>query len=273
MTQTPKPTIATPTNNDPESTTQSANATGTIPSQGSTLVTSTHDGTSVGLASKLAATASRHTAELLTNPDAAEFIDKATTQNLTRIKTPDKEADFFVGTDQSSFTVLLELTSNAASTTYGFDVLMPHGSLLILTDEGTVDIVGKDGITVGTFTKPWAVDAEGHEVNTYYKVDGQTLSQVIEPHTDAVYPIIADPKYTWGWITGTMYFNKSETGLLCTISLEGLRAIVRSGFWLPIVFAVFTALTLLACSARVLNKCVKVKSTLALDIYSGKYCQ
>ena len=185
----------------------------------------------------------------------------------------DKKADFFISADKSSFTVLLELASKDAPTTYDFDVLMPDGSLLALTEEGAVDIIGSDGIAVGTFNKPWALDAQGKQVATHYQINGRTISQVIQPNADTVYPIIADPKFTWGWVTGTIYFDKWETITLCTIGRAGLETIVRSGLWFPIVLAVFGTLAGLACAAGLLNKCVKVKSTLLPGFYSGGYCR
>ncbi len=270
--QTTAPT-STPSSEAEPKPAQFASAIGQIPKQGSTLVTSIYDKNIVGLASKLAATSARSTAKLAATHTANEFIEQANKQNLTHIDNPDKKADFFVSADKSSFTVLLELASKDAPTTYDFDVLMPDDSLLVLTEEGAVDIVGRDGISVGTFNKPWAIDSQGKQVATHYQINGRTISQVIQPTADTVYPIIADPKFTWGWVTGTVYFNKTEIGLLCTISRHGLAALIQSGFWLPILLAVFATLTITSCAAQVLNKCIKVKSTLAVRMYSGGYCQ
>lgn len=54
---------------------------------------------------------------------------------------------------------------------------------LILTDEGSVDVLGEDRYTLGAFDVPWAVDAIGADVPTRFEIDGNTITQIIE--TDA----------------------------------------------------------------------------------------
>ncbi|WP_405787196.1 hypothetical protein OG753_04075 [Streptomyces sp. NBC_00029] len=49
---------------------------------------------------------------------------------------------------------------------------------------------------------------------TSYSLDGNTLVQTIETGPDTAYPVVADPHYTWGIISGTVYFNKSETKVI-----------------------------------------------------------
>jgi hypothetical protein len=58
--------------------------------------------------------------------------------------------------------------------------------------------------------KPWVKDATGKDLVTEFLLSGSTLTQVV--HTDrATFPVIADPKYTWRWVTGTVYFSREET--------------------------------------------------------------
>lgn len=50
---------------------------------------------------------------------------------------------------------------------------------------------------VGSIAAPWAVDASGNAVPTSFEVAGNTVTQVVE-HAGAVYPVTADPLFTFG---------------------------------------------------------------------------
>ena len=60
-------------------------------------------------------------------------------------------------------------------------------------------------------SSPWAKDALGNDVKTWFTTDGTTLTQHVEPDENTVYPIEADPRWTWGNISGHVYFSKEET--------------------------------------------------------------
>ena len=64
--------------------------------------------------------------------------------------------------------------------------------------DGGVFIYDKDKNMLGFFAPAWAIDKNGEKISTYYKIDGNTLTQVVD-HLDAnaAYPIVADPY--WGY--------------------------------------------------------------------------
>jgi len=65
---------------------------------------------------------------------------------------------------------------------------------------------------------PWARDASGRSIPTHYEIVGTSLVQVIEPASDAVYPLVADP--TWQWWSGAFgaSFSRSETSQMRSFS-------------------------------------------------------
>ncbi|WP_263729146.1 hypothetical protein [Cellulomonas sp. SG140] len=73
---------------------------------------------------------------------------------------------------------------------------------LLPNSDGTVSLVTEvaPGLTVirGTVDSPWAVDSKGNQVPTSYRVVGHSLVQAIRPLADTVYPVVADPKLTFG---------------------------------------------------------------------------
>lgn len=72
------------------------------------------------------------------------------------------------------------------------------------TDDGGYDIIQEDAtqsasLTVAHVGTPWATDAVGTALPTNYTYSDGTLVQHINT-TGAVYPVVADAHYTWGWV-------------------------------------------------------------------------
>lgn len=152
---------------------------------------------------------------------------------------------------------LVTLRNADAPTTQRFNLGLPDGAGLIADGTGGYDIVSSaDGAGVvarGHIDAPWAKDANGKAVPTSYSLDGNTLVQTIQTGPNTAYPVVADPHYTWGIITGTVYFNKSETKVIA------LGGTVVS--WLPHPGAVVGGRTLagFAGVAVATDQCVKIK--------------
>lgn len=113
-------------------------------------------------------------------------------------------------TDSVRVQTVVEAPTAAAEFSYEFE-----GELVPAIDQdGTVAIIDtsdSERARILVVDDPWAFDAEGHQVDTHYEVHGQTLVQVIEPDGDAVYPIVADPRWEWrDWGYGAT-FSRGET--------------------------------------------------------------
>lgn len=68
--------------------------------------------------------------------------------------------------------------------------------LAAIPDAETTTIV--ETVPVAEIETPWAVDADGNPVETRFKLHGDTLVQVIETTNDTVFPVVADPRLTFG---------------------------------------------------------------------------
>ncbi|MEU1117965.1 MULTISPECIES: hypothetical protein [unclassified Streptomyces] len=177
---------------------------------------------------------------------------------------------------------LVTLKDENAPTEQRFDLQMPTGAHLAANDSGGYDIFqdsGKGSTALkGTISAPWAKDANGKAVATSYKLEGGTLVQSIDTNGATAFPVVADPHYTWGIVSGTVYFNKSETrkialggGLAATII-----ASIPAGFTTAAGITV-AAITTMANIAQSHKKCLKIKSYGKPGEYSGKqgdgYCR
>lgn len=52
---------------------------------------------------------------------------------------------------------------------------------------------------IGTIKKPWAIDATGEELETYFQTDGARVTQVVATNEGTQFPVVADPNIVW-WV-------------------------------------------------------------------------
>ncbi|MBI2411579.1 MAG: hypothetical protein HYV32_06840, partial [Candidatus Kerfeldbacteria bacterium] len=81
-----------------------------------------------------------------------------------------------------------------------------------ITQEGGAVVVDDATVSPIAFVNiPWAKDAAGNDVETYFTTDGQTLTQHIIHNVEGItYPVTADPRIRkwYGW---DFELNRSQT--------------------------------------------------------------
>jgi hypothetical protein len=85
------------------------------------------------------------------------------------------------------------------------------GIQLYPLSDGRVSVSDADGNFRVGIDAPWAVDANGTPLTTYFTADGSRLVQHIETSANTVYPVVADPtvkSYPGYW---EVTFNRSES--------------------------------------------------------------
>lgn len=110
--------------------------------------------------------------------------------------------------------VRIQTIANSPSDPTVFTYTFGDGIRPVAASDGRIELLadlGSVAAVVGEVDKAWAADASGAEVKTYYRIEGEELVQVIEPTSQASYPIVADPKVTRTWWNTTVYFKRSET--------------------------------------------------------------
>lgn len=195
---------------------------------------------------------------------------------------------------QEGVRALVVIENSAAPNEYRFPITAPEGTTLEKQEDGSINLVGADGTPFGNVAAPWAIDATGAPVATAFRIDGMTVIQSVQPDESAAYPIVIDPKFTWGWVTGTAYFNKAETKTIASAgwgaaSLTSVCALVGAAFGGPVGAAAmgaacFVYSATIVYTAGVANnsrpsKCLKIKVIPAIPTilqpgtYSGGYCK
>lgn len=81
----------------------------------------------------------------------------------------------------------------------------------------------------GTIATPWAVDANGDSVRTWYTIVGSKVTQHVEHGPSDAYPITVDPRISFGWAIYVKY-SKSEVRTVTTGLGGAINDKVKFGF-------------------------------------------
>jgi hypothetical protein len=120
--------------------------------------------------------------------------------------------------DGVQFLTLIENEDAPTEFSYGVDV-PTGGSILIGEARGMAVVVDSDGSPIAVVKAPWAKDARGKSVPTYFSTDGSTLTQHVDHSEGSVhYPVVADPHFAWYW-----------SGVVVTLSHDEMGAVAAGG--------------------------------------------
>lgn len=222
--------------------------------------------TTVGEGSELISTTHASTTVGIDVPGALTGVRTAESDTVTRIEDVFGPGDLTITVKETGFAIAASIESTSSPHQLDYDVITPEGSILELVDDGSIDVIDDNGFTIGRFLPPWALTSDGSRVETSYKLNGSTIIQTVESVSDDSYPIVSDPEFTWGWISGTIYFNRSETLQICTwgaFAFGVLRLGAPIWAW-TVMGAVLTiaagTIATIACGIYNTGQCLKIKS-------------
>lgn len=142
----------------------------------------------------------------------------------------DGSANAVQATNDGGVRMLTVIDNSNASTKYDYKIAVPSGGTIKVTTDGGAVVLDNAKQVIAVVEKPWAKDANGALVQTYFTTNGQTLTQVIKHDTHGVaYPVTADPRFSWGWSGVTVYFNRSETAFIGRAGGTALGALGLGG--------------------------------------------
>ena len=167
-----------------------------------------------------------------------------------------------------------------APTTFDFAFEASGNEKAVLAQDGSAAIVDSDNFVVSLIEAHWAFDAMGNKIPSAYTIQGDTLVLNVAHNMAAAYPVVADPVWTWGIVSGTAYFSRDETVMVAgsIATLAPLLILMPPPFNLLVAGY---ALTIYGWAVSALfwwNKCLKVKygfswswSGPSPGIYPGHY--
>jgi hypothetical protein len=134
--------------------------------------------------------------------------------------------------EDGSVRMLTIIDNSDAPISYDYKISVPNGGKVQITSDGGAVVLDKTQRVIATVDRPWAKDADGRPVQTWFAANGTTLTQYVK-HTSpgVIYPVTADPHYSWGWSGVTLYFSKSETRYISGLTFVTLAAFLGLSGW------------------------------------------
>lgn len=161
--------------------------------------------------------------------------------------------------DGSRCCVGVVIRDSAARCEYRFGLEVPAGTTVEERDDGGLRVVGGDGVVLASVAAPWAYDAMGRPLPAFQSWDGDDVVVRVD-HRGATYPVLADPEFDWGWVSGTLYFNREETrNARDAVALAGLVAGACSHPACRVIAPIAGVLALAAARIYEDGKCLKIK--------------
>ncbi len=113
--------------------------------------------------------------------------------------------------DDGSVRMLTVIDNKSAPRTYDYKITVPEGGVVHLTKQGGAIVFDELNNPVASVDAPWATDAKGNQVKTWFTTDGQTLTQhIMHNLRGTTYPVAADPLVR-RWYGADYEFNRNQT--------------------------------------------------------------
>lgn len=156
-----------------------------------------------------------------------------TEDGMAVVNTADMENVDFVVVPTEDGSVRIHSSINEQAAPERYDYRFPGVDVIILDEETRHAFLFSEAEgefeVVGAVEAPWAVDANGVAVPTYFEADGDTLTQVVE-HADSnfAYPIVADP----AWWDNVKSFFKNASSYVVTKAKSAAKWLGSNSKWL-----------------------------------------
>lgn len=148
---------------------------------------------------------------------------------------------------------LVAIADASAPTEYRFPMTLPAGARLESTPDGGVTILN-DEATIGAVATPWAKDAHGAMVPTRYHLDGTTLVQAVDFNSHTAFPVIADPKITYGFGVYLNLWGREARAIgIEYAAILGTGVVVSCTLTSKLPHPILRSIAVMACGAISLN--------------------
>lgn len=146
-----------------------------------------------------AAPSSADTNSVTFSIDYASSDTVETSGEFQVLNTADAQTRAYIQPTFNGVRVLTAIGSSDAPEDYSYTFDVPDGTQLVESHEGNLySLVDPEGLRIGTFSAPWAVDSAGKSIETSFSWSGSTLTQHVDLGDDSItFPVIADPDWSY----------------------------------------------------------------------------
>jgi len=142
-------------------------------------------------------------------PEPEEVDDVILDNDQIIFSNQDEDYDTVVENIDGGVRQVINIESRKAPSEYEFEMDLADGDFLEKQVDGSAVIKDKNGEIKTTIFKPWAKDANGTELETFYEIESSTLIQKINLESENVaFPIVADPIWCGNAIRSVRWINR-----------------------------------------------------------------
>lgn len=179
------------------------------------------------------------------------------------------------------------ISAREAPQEYAYPLTLPPGSRVEEISRSSFVVLGKNDDVLGYIHPPWAKDARGEPVPTSYSFrEGSLIQVVLHRSATTVYPVVADPQFSWFGVLPSITTTRSETAHLRALGIAsatggaatyctnlGAKVGVAIG-----VLCVLNGLTIAVAANRIYSdgQCVRIligPGILGAIGYKDRYCR
>jgi hypothetical protein len=183
------------------------------------------------------------------------------------------DTDALVSTHGDGVQLLSIMQSTSAPNSQRYRLSLPPGASVTRAGEGFV-LVGANDAVIGSIDEPWARDATGRTLPTTYELVGTTLLQRTDT-TNAVFPVVADPKITVGLgVYLNIWGHEARAVALAFYAVGGASAAISCTLISKLPHPALRSLATLVCGAAAVNLRKVIEGIVSLWSYNAidGYC-
>lgn len=118
------------------------------------------------------------------------------------------DLDVVVQSIEGGVRQIIKIDSKDSDKHYDFPVELPAGYYLAQDDFGNITIRNRRGSVLTYIPHPWARDADGNDIPTYYTIKGTVLRQYVEIEKATTFPVVADPIWCGATIKSVKWIDR-----------------------------------------------------------------
>lgn len=159
-------------------------------------------------------------------PNSESFDSVDVVDNKVIYSGQNSKTDVILESIEGGFRQIINIKDATAPNFYDFPVDLGEGETLSINDDGSAVVKKLDGSTKLGIVKPWAVDKNKKQLNTWYTIENSNVLRQNIELKDAGFPVVADP--TWcgdtvnsvSWIYRSPYWSASVVPTACGRSFD-----------------------------------------------------
>lgn len=127
--------------------------------------------------------------------DFANGVERTSPDGVVEFSTDNAESAAFMQPIENGFRLLTSTSSPGGPSSFAYTLDVPVEAQL--ADRGEHLFIVADEETIAIIPQPWAKDASGEDVPTWYSLEEGTLTQYLDLSAVSAFPVVADPAWDY----------------------------------------------------------------------------